>query len=243
MRQVFVHNSQSDEITNGIKSIPASQFYMKLAQRIMHIFNTRMASGILYELDMRLRPSGNSGLLVIHIDAFSQYQREEAWTWEHQALVRARTVFGYPELKDKFTSLRQEILTTPRDRENVREDVLKMRKKMREHLDKSTSDNTDIKQGQGGLVDIEFLVQFLVLSESSKHLELFQYSDNISLLKELQRCNVISLDQQKQLTDSYCTLRDFGHHATLKNEQQLITKVDFQKIAEKVNVICQSLYD
>ncbi len=240
---VFVHNSQSDEITNGIKSIPATQFYMKLAQRIMHIFNTRMASGILYELDMRLRPSGNSGLLVIHIDTFSQYQREEAWTWEHQALVRARTVFGYPELKDKFTSLRQEILTTPRDRENVREDVLKMRKKMREHLDKSTSDNTDIKQGQGGLVDIEFLVQFLVLSESSKHLELFQYSDNLSLLKELQRCNVISLDQQKQLIDSYCTLRDFGHHATLKNEQQLITKVDFHKIAEKVNAICQSLYD
>ena len=240
---VFVHNSQSNEVTNGIKSIPASQFYMKLAQRIMHIFNTRMASGILYELDMRLRPSGNSGLLVIHIDTFSQYQREEAWTWEHQALVRARTVFGYPELEDKFTALRQEILTTPRDKENVREDVLKMRKKMREHLDKSTSDNTDIKQGQGGLVDIEFLVQFLVLSESSKHLNLCQYSDNVSLLKELQRCDVISLDQQKRLTDSYCTLRDYGHHATLKNEQQLITKVNFHKIAENVNEICQSLYD
>jgi glutamate-ammonia-ligase adenylyltransferase len=240
---VFVHNSQSKEVTNGIKSIPASQFYMKLAQRIMHIFNTRMASGILYELDMRLRPSGNSGLLVIHIDTFAQYQREEAWTWEHQALVRARTVFGYPELEDKFTALRQEILTTPRDKENVREDVLKMRKKMREHLDKSTSDNTDIKQGQGGLVDIEFLVQFLVLSESSKHLNLCQYSDTVSLLKELQRCDVISLDQQKRLTDSYCTLRDYGHHATLKNEQQLITKVNFHKIAENVNEICQSLYD
>ena len=105
---------------------------MKLAQRIMHLFNTRMASGILYELDMRLRPSGNSGLLVIHIDTFAQYQREEAWTWEHQALVRARTVFGYHELENKFVALRQEILTAPRKRENVREDVLKMRKKMRE---------------------------------------------------------------------------------------------------------------
>ncbi|MFT4725181.1 MAG: glutamate-ammonia-ligase adenylyltransferase, partial [Colwellia sp.] len=85
---VFVHNSHSNEVTNGLKQIPASQFYMKLAQRIMHIFNTRMASGILYELDMRLRPSGNSGLLVVHVNAFAQYQREEAWTWEHQALVR-----------------------------------------------------------------------------------------------------------------------------------------------------------
>jgi glutamate-ammonia-ligase adenylyltransferase len=240
---VFVHNSQINEVTHGIKSIPASQFYMKLAQRIMHIFNTRMASGILYELDMRLRPSGNSGLLVIHIDTFAQYQREEAWTWEHQALVRARTVFGYPELESKFTALRQEILTTPRKRENVREEVLNMRKKMREHLDKSTSDSTDIKQGQGGLVDIEFLVQFLVLSESSTHIELCQYSDNVSLLRKLQRCGVINADQQEQLTNSYCTLRDFGHHATLKNEQQLLTKVDFHKIAENVNTICQSLYD
>jgi glutamate-ammonia-ligase adenylyltransferase len=240
---VFVHNSQSYEITNGSKQIPASQFYMKLAQRFMHIFNTRMASGILYELDMRLRPSGNSGLLVVHIDTFAQYQREDAWTWEHQALVRARTVFGYPELADKFNVIRREILTSPRERASVREDVLKMRKKMREHLDKSTSDNTDIKQGQGGLVDIEFLVQFLVLSESSKYSGLCQYSDNFRLLKELRRCGVITSEQQKQLTYSYCTLRDFGHHATLKNEQQLLTKVDFQEIAENVNVICQSLYE
>jgi glutamate-ammonia-ligase adenylyltransferase len=240
---VFLHNSQSNEVTNGSKQIPASQFYMKLAQRIMHIFNTRMASGILYELDMRLRPSGNSGLLVIHIDAFAQYQRDDAWTWEHQALVRARTVFGYPELANKFTTIRQEILTRLRERASVSTDVLKMRKKMRTHLDKSTSDNTDIKQGQGGLVDIEFLVQFLVLSESSKYPGLCNYSDNIHLLKALQCFGVISVEQQKQLTTSYCTLRDFGHHATLKNKQQLLTKVDFQDIAEGVNDICQSLYE
>jgi glutamate-ammonia-ligase adenylyltransferase len=240
---VFLHNSQSNEVTNGLKQIPASQFYMKLAQRIMHIFNTRMASGILYELDMRLRPSGNSGLLVIHIDTFAQYQQDDAWTWEHQALVRARTVFGYPELANKFTTIRKEILTRVRERASVSTDVLKMRKKMRTHLDKSTSDNTDIKQGQGGLVDIEFLVQFLVLSESSKYPGLCKYSDNFHLLKALQHFGVISIEQQKQLTISYCTLRDYGHHATLKNEQQLLTKVDFQNIAENVNAICQSLYE
>jgi len=239
---VFVHNSQSNEITNGLKQIPASQFYMKLAQRIMHIFNTRMASGILYELDMRLRPSGNSGLLVVHIDTFAQYQRNDAWTWEHQALVRARTVYGCQQLKNKFTAIRKDILATSRDRNDVSRDVLTMREKMRGHLDKSTIESTDIKQGLGGLVDIEFLVQFLVLSESAKHNELCRYSDNISLLKQLQQCGVISTEQQKQLTDCYCTLRDCGHHATLKNEQQLLTKVNFQGIAEKVGVICDSLY-
>jgi glutamate-ammonia-ligase adenylyltransferase len=239
---VFVHNSQSNEETNGNKRIPASQFYMKLAQRIMHIFNTRMASGILYELDMRLRPSGNSGLLVVHIDTFAQYQKEDAWTWEHQALVRARTVFGHQELKNKFTIIRKEILSTSRERNEVSKDVLAMREKMRDHLDKSTTDNADIKQGLGGLVDIEFLVQFLVLSESSKHNELCQYSDNIGLLNQLQVCGVISHEQQAQLTDCYCTLRDCGHHATLKNQQQLLTRLDFQAVADKVDLICRSLY-
>jgi glutamate-ammonia-ligase adenylyltransferase len=239
---VFVHNSQSNEITNGVKQIPASQFYMKLAQRILHIFNTRMASGILYELDMRLRPSGNSGLLVVHIDTFAQYQRESAWTWEHQALVRARTIFGYETLENKFADIRQEIITKVRDRVSVLEDVLVMREKMRNHLDKSTSDNADIKQGQGGLVDIEFLVQFLVLSEGAKHHELCQYSDNFRLLKQLETCGVISKEQQQKLTQCYCRLRDFGHHAALQNEQQLLVNVDFEALAEKVNSICQAIY-
>ncbi len=239
---VFVHNSQSDEVTTGTKQIPASQFYMKLAQRIMHIFNTRMASGILYELDMRLRPSGNSGLLVVHIDSFEQYQQEEAWTWEHQALVRTRMVYGHQSLESKFLEIRKSIISKPRDRAQVRADVLAMREKMRSHLDKSTTDNADIKQGQGGLVDIEFLVQFLVLSESATHTELCQYTDNFRLLKQLKHCGVISEEQQKELTQCYCNLRDFGHHATLKNEQQLLSNVDFKSLAEKVKAICQTIY-
>ncbi|NQZ21203.1 MAG: bifunctional [glutamate--ammonia ligase]-adenylyl-L-tyrosine phosphorylase/[glutamate--ammonia-ligase] adenylyltransferase [Colwellia sp.] len=239
---VFVHNSQSDEVTTGTKQVPALQFYMKLAQRIMHIFNTRMASGILYELDMRLRPSGNSGLLVVHIDSFEKYQHEEAWTWEHQALVRTRMVYGHQALASKFIAIRKAIISKPRERSQVRADVLAMREKMRLHLDKSTMDNVDIKQGQGGLVDIEFLVQFLVLSESARHNELCQYSDNIRLLKQLKHCRVINEEQQKQLAQCYCNLRDFGHHATLKNEQQLLSNVDFAGLAAKVKAICQTIY-
>ena len=239
---VFVHNSQSDEVTTGTKQVPASQFYMKLAQRIMHIFNTRMASGILYELDMRLRPSGNSGLLVVHIDSFEKYQHEDAWTWEHQALVRTRMVYGHQALASKFIAIRKAIISKPRKRSQVRADVLAMREKMRLHLDKSTIDNVDIKQGQGGLVDIEFLVQFLVLSESARHNELCQYSDNFRLLKQLKLCRVINEEQQKQLAQCYCNLRDFGHHATLKNEQQLLSNVDFEGLAAKVTAICQTIY-
>jgi len=239
---VFVHNSQNDEVTTGTKQIPASQFYMKLAQRIMHIFNTRMASGILYELDMRLRPSGNSGLLVVHIDSFEQYQQEEAWTWEHQALVRTRMVYGHQALASKFSAIRKAIITKTRERSQVRADVLAMREKMRLHLDKSTTDNADIKQGQGGLVDIEFLVQFLVLSESARHNELCQYSDNLRLLKQLKLCGIINKEQQEQLVQCYCSLRDFGHHATLKNEQQLLSKFDFEDLAVKVKDICQTIY-
>ena len=92
---VFVHDSQAGEQTSGPRQVPANQFYMKLAQRIMHIFNSRMSSGILYELDMRLRPSGNSGVLVVHIETFEHYLKEDAWIWEHQALVRSRAVYGH----------------------------------------------------------------------------------------------------------------------------------------------------
>jgi glutamate-ammonia-ligase adenylyltransferase len=239
---VFVHSSQSDEVTTGTKQIPASQFYMKLAQRIMHIFNTRMVSGILYELDMRLRPSGNSGLLVVHIDSFEKYQQEEAWTWEHQALVRARMVYGHQALERQFIAIRKTIITKPRERAQVCADVLAMREKMRMHLDKSTTDNADIKQGEGGLVDIEFLVQFLVLSEGAAYNELCQYSDNFRLLKLLKSCGVINDEQQKQLTECYCNLRDFGHRATLQNEQQLLINVDFEALSAKVKSICQSIY-
>jgi glutamate-ammonia-ligase adenylyltransferase len=238
---VFIHNSQPNEVTVGGKEIPAGQFYMKLAQRIMHIFNTRMASGILYELDMRLRPSGNSGLLVVHLDTFAHYQKTDAWTWEHQALVRTRMVYGMQELKDKFSKIRTDIISLPRDRKLLLKDVLTMRKKMRDHLDKSNEDCADIKQGIGGLVDIEFLVQFLVLNGSAKDKNLCHYSDNYRILKQLNTCGIISEKQKNILTRNYCQLRDFGHHATLKNQQQLLANINFKTLGDQVNEVCEQI--
>ncbi len=235
---VFVHDSKIDELTTGAKSVSASQFYAKLAQRIMHIFNTRMSSGILYELDMRLRPSGNSGVLVVHIDTFAQYQKQEAWTWEHQALVRARAVYGHSALVDKFASTRLAILTLTRDKAKLQAEVVTMRNKMRTHLDTSTANQFDIKQGRGGLVDIEFLVQYLVLAYGSQYPQIAKYSDNLRILAQLAHVNILTQAQQQLLSRAYCQLRDFGHRNALQMQTMPITD-EINRLSKQVAVIYQ----
>lgn len=238
---VFLHESSPDDMTNGDKEVTASQFYRTLAQRIMHIFNTRMSSGILYELDMRLRPSGNSGLMVVHIDSFDSYQREEAWTWEHQALVRTRVVYGHKAFIERYGQIKAAILASERDPEILLKDVIEMRQKMRDHLDKSTATLRDIKQGEGGLVDIEFLAQYLILKNSVKQPEISQYSDNIRIFDVLAQYDFITSAQQNSLTKSYCQLRDLGHRATLQDEKQQIPIEMFMQHAKGIKEICDSL--
>ncbi len=238
---VYVHNANIEEMTTGPKVISAGQFYLKLAQRMMHLFNTRMANGILYELDMRLRPSGNAGLLMVHIDTFGQYQQNDAWTWEHQALVRARIIYGHDALVAKFTKIKRLVLMKTRDKSLLLEDVINMRNKMRQHLDKSSASQIDIKQGLGGLVDIEFLVQYLVLAHSAQYPNLSDYPDNINLLEYLASLGVITEYQQQTLVKNYCELRDFGHHATLQNHAALITPAEFIAQHSEVMVVIEQL--
>lgn len=125
-------------VTNGDRSIDARQFYLRVAQRIIHLFSTRTASGVLYEVDARLRPSGESGMLVSTIEAFDDYQKNEAWTWEHQALIRARMVFGDTKLQQEFHRIRHETLCMPQEAETLRQQVRDMRLKMHQHLKSST---------------------------------------------------------------------------------------------------------
>jgi glutamate-ammonia-ligase adenylyltransferase len=237
---VFVHNSPEGDVTtglaNGEKSVPASQFYMKLAQRIMHIFNTRMNSGILYELDMRLRPSGNSGVLVVHINTFNQYQLKNAWTWEHQALVRARIVYGNSAIKQLFNEIRQQVISLPRAFDKLKVDVSTMREKMRSHLDKSTNELIDLKQGSGGLVDIEFLAQYLVLANCHTHENLGQYCDNLNLLKQLASHKIITNEDQELLGNCYQKLRGLGNKATLQNEALLVDKNELNERSQVIRV-------
>ena len=225
---VFVHHSEPDEVTSGradgSKSVPASQFYMKLAQRIMHLFNTRMNSGILYELDMRLRPSGNSGVLVVHLATFAQYQDEDAWTWEHQALVRARMIFGNEKLQQKFIAIRQAVLSKPRELTELKSEIISMREKMRSHLDNSTELQFDIKQGKGGLVDIEFIAQFLVLAHAKQYPELMLACDNLGIFKLLLKFALLKKVEQQLLGDMYQKLRALGHQATMESAGHLINR-------------------
>ncbi len=231
---VFVHHSEQNDVTNGVKPVSAGQFYMKLAQRIMHIFNSRMNSGILYELDMRLRPSGNSGVLVVHIKTFANYQQEDAWTWEHQALVRARMIYGNKVINEQFKMIRHNVLALARNEQQLSEDVIKMREKMRSHLDKSTDDIVDIKQGVGGLVDIEFLAQYLVLNHCHQYPEISHYCDNLGIFKQLSAVNVLTQTEQELLTDVYEKLRGQGHIATLQNEALMMPKAQFSEQQQAV---------
>jgi len=193
-----------------------------------------MTSGILYELDMRLRPSGNSGVLVVHIETFADYQQQEAWTWEHQALVRARAIYGHDEIIKQFNGIRQHVLSKKRESVQLEKDVTEMRRKMLQHLNKSTAELLDIKQSKGGLVDIEFLAQYLVLAHYSQHSSQLLPSDNIRLFEQLAQWQVISEDEKSKLITHYCQLRDFGHSCVLQNKANLMPVHDFNLHANEV---------
>jgi len=213
---VFLHDCPNDSVTDGERSIDGRQFYLRLAQRIMHLFSTRTSSGILYEVDARLRPSGAAGMLVSTFDAFDDYQRNEAWTWEHQALVRARIVYGEAELSRRFDDIRRGILCQPRDGDQLKTEVREMREKMRAHLGSKHKGRWDIKADAGGITDIEFITQYLVLRYASQEPKLTRWSDNVRILELMANYDRMDESEAKALTNAYVTLRDELHHLALQ---------------------------
>ncbi|TOG53760.1 bifunctional glutamine synthetase adenylyltransferase/deadenyltransferase [Vibrio parahaemolyticus] len=214
---VFMHDCPVDVYTDGKKEIDGRQFYLRLAQRIIHIFSTRTASGILYEVDTRLRPSGASGLLVSPTDAFDDYQHQDAWTWEHQALVRARMIYGDEPLAIAFHNTRHDVLCKPRDEQTLKKEVVEMREKMRDHLGGKKSGRFMIKQDVGGITDIEFLAQYLVLNYSHEKPKLTRWCDNVRIYETLIAQGVMEEDQAMQLIRAYTTMRNEIHHRNLLN--------------------------
>lgn len=239
---VFLHNCASSEPTNGDKSIDSLHFYTKLAQRIMHLFMTKTASGQLYEVDMRLRPSGNSGLLVSHIDGFEKYQMNDAWTWEHQALVRARVVVADTSIHKHFVQIREQVLCVLRDNNKLMIDVAKMRIKMREHLVQGNEHQFDIKQDEGGIADIEFLVQYWVLAYSAQHPKLTKWQDNVRILEDLCQLEIIPAAWQNILTQAYLQYRNTSHRLTLLHKKSLSDKKEFSEQRQSVADIWQSVF-
>lgn len=236
---VFVHCATPGTMTDGSaadgkKAIDSTHFYLKLAQRILHLFNTRTNSGILYEIDMRLRPSGNSGLMVSHIDTFIEYQHDEAWTWEHQALVRARAVAGDKFLQQKFNQARLQIISQPRDLVALQSEVAKMREKMRAHLGSNDPLQFDLKQDAGGIVDIEFIAQYLVLGFSHRFPELAISSDNVRVFDAVAKCGLMPPPDAMVLKDIYCSYRDKGHRLAL---QQLKSRVELEEFRAQQQIV------
>ncbi|MFK7993832.1 MAG: bifunctional [glutamate--ammonia ligase]-adenylyl-L-tyrosine phosphorylase/[glutamate--ammonia-ligase] adenylyltransferase [Granulosicoccus sp.] len=220
---VFVHDSAgSRQMTNGEKTVDNTVFYAKLAQKLVHFMSTLTPAGVLYEIDLRLRPNGNSGVLVTGIETFASYQQSDAWTWEHQALMRARMVFGHENLLLRFDSIRQQVLTRERPTEELRFAVANMRERMRAALGNSQPGRMHLKQDAGGVADIEFIVQYLVLAHSSDHPALLMFTDNIRVLDTIERLTLLPANDCQVLRNSYLNLRERLHRRALDQETVLV---------------------
>lgn len=232
---VFLHNSQGDEQrTNGSKPIENAVFFPRLVRRLVHFLTTQTSSGVLYDIDTRLRPDGKSGLLVSNTIAYERYQEENAWTWEHQALLRSRAVAGDEVLLQDFERIRTETLTKRVDVTNLRSDVTQMRQRMRENLDKSSEQQFDLKNGRGGIGDLEFLVQYRVLCEANHRPEVVRYSDNVRQLDELVAGGFVVASIGRELQQIYRAFRARSHHLGLDGKPAIVAVDEF--VAERKRV-------
>ncbi|MCW8091257.1 bifunctional [glutamate--ammonia ligase]-adenylyl-L-tyrosine phosphorylase/[glutamate--ammonia-ligase] adenylyltransferase [Alteromonas sp. ASW11-130] len=234
---VFLHNAPRQTQTNGPKRIGSTQFYIKLAQRIMHFLTTTTLFGRLYDTDLRLRPSGDAGLMSCHIDGFESYQQNDAWTWEHQALVRARVVLGGAELSARFSAIRQSILEKHREKEQLKNEVVKMRKKMRDHLLKKNTVQIDLKQCEGGITDIEFLTQYWVLSFSHQFPKIAQYTDNLRVLDTIAKEHIVEAEVTDSLKSAYLSLRAEYHQLTLSGNHLADDTQELESLRKTVSNI------
>ncbi|MBV4470141.1 bifunctional [glutamate--ammonia ligase]-adenylyl-L-tyrosine phosphorylase/[glutamate--ammonia-ligase] adenylyltransferase [Pseudomonas siliginis] len=231
---VFIHDGDPQAETDGPKSIDGAQFFTRLGQRIIHLLTAQTNSGQLYEVDMRLRPSGASGLLVSSLGAFARYQQNEAWTWEHQALVRARVLVGSQDVGHAFEKVRAQVLGKPRDLAKLQQEVSEMRAKMRDNLGtRSTAAGTaanafdagvpfDLKQDAGGIVDIEFMVQYAALAWSHSHPPLLRWTDNIRILEELEHERLMPAEDASLLREAYKAYRSAAHRQALQKDAGVI---------------------
>jgi glutamate-ammonia-ligase adenylyltransferase len=250
---VFIHDGDPQAETDGPKSIDGAQFFTRLGQRIIHLLTAQTNSGQLYEVDMRLRPSGASGLLVSSLGAFARYQENEAWTWEHQALVRARVLVGSQDVGQAFEEVRAQVLGKARDLAKLQQEVSEMRAKMRDNLGtKSTAAGTaanafdatapfDLKQDAGGIVDIEFMVQYAALAWSQSHPPLLRWTDNIRILEELEHEGLMPAEDASLLREAYKAYRSAAHRQALQKDAGVISGDQFAEERRQVLRIWREL--
>ena len=190
---------------------------------------------------MRLRPDGDTGLLISDVDSFEKYQKDRAWTWEHQALVRARPIVGSDDIIKEFERIRKEVLCTKRDDDKLKEDVKSMRQKMRQHLDRTSDKLYDIKQGPGGMIDVEFISQYLLLKYAPLKSDFKLWTDNVRILQECERLEIIDENTCKTLIDAYIQIREIYHDLSLADLPRLVSKEHRLEATFKVEEIYQKL--
>lgn len=223
---VFLYDAPGDAHSDGARPLDASRWFARLAQKIVALLGTVTGAGRLYEVDVRLRPDGAKGLLVSSLASFADYQRERAWTWEHQALVRARGVAGDAELLEDFERVRDETLSRTRDPETLRADVVQMRQRMRAELDRTDAARFDLKQGEGGLVDLEFLLQWCVLAHAAQSRAWLAPRDTPGLLRLACDAGRIEGDACAALMQAHATLLDVGLRCTLDRRPRITEETE-----------------
>jgi len=232
---VFLHDSSGPkQETDGDNPLDNSMFFSRLVRRLTHFLTAQTASGALYDVDTRLRPSGRSGLLVSTVEGFERYQEDNAWTWEHQALLRSRPVAGSALIAREFERIRSETLRHRVHRDRLLTDVLSMRAKMRKQLDKSTEQQFDLKQGAGGIGDIEFMVQYLVLRNASEQPAVIHYPDNIRQLGTLAAAGCLTEADVIRLQEIYKVYRLCLHRLALDEQPPLVSSEEFTEEREFV---------
>lgn len=235
---VFIHQINEQAMTTGAKPVSGMKFTARLAQKLMTYLNTQTRDGRAYEIDMRLRPSGNAGMMVVSSRSFERYQLEKAWVWEHQALVRARAICGDKRVMSAFNHTRKQVLSRKRDIEDLKQNVIEMRSKMKDHLGSNQQAQQEgkfhLKQDAGGIVDIEFMAQYAVLAHAHDHPELTKWSDNVRIFESLAEAGVWEAETCEGLTKAYLLLRAAMHQIALANEPIVVESSHWDQTREYV---------
>jgi glutamate-ammonia-ligase adenylyltransferase len=240
---VFLHDSRgAQQETDGDPPLDNERFFSRLVQRLIHFLSIQTSSGRLYEVDTRLRPSGRSGLLVTSLEGFRRYQIEDAWVWEHQALLRSRALAGAPTVCKGFEEIRREVLVALVDRSKLKSEVAKMRRRMRTELSLAKAGSFDIKQDPGGIADIEFLVDYWVLAHSGDYPELVEHPDNIRQLEALERVGLLPPERCSQLKEAYLALRQRIHELALDEGGRVVPAEELAAVRDVVSGVWREVF-
>jgi glutamate-ammonia-ligase adenylyltransferase len=237
---VFLHDAGPEQSeTDAAKPVDNQVFFIRFAQRALHLLTMHSAAGRLYEVDVRLRPSGKGGMLITRVGAFAEYQEKEAWTWEHQALLHARAVAGDAALRAEFERVRVDVLRRCVRRDTLRTEVRDMRLRMRKELSRARpgSGKFDIKQDAGGTADIEFLAQYWALLHAGTHPPVVMFADTIRQLESVASADLVPQETVDVLTHAYRKYRERAHHLSLENAEAVVPVEEFAENRAAVTAV------